>query len=111
MTLANLQSDQTAAGIGNENTTGSAVQNSSELSAGQDTAGVENGSNANSSIENSPTQTKTEPVDDELARRARGEYETKYTNSDYLSLYQGNILYYNCSQIVTSRLFYWKCII
>ena len=41
-------------------------------SANQNQLNQESLSNPNSSIENSPTQTKTEPVDDESARRNQG---------------------------------------
>jgi hypothetical protein len=60
-------------------------------SANQNQLNQESLSNPNSSIENSPTQTKTEPVDDESARRNQEvEYDSKYgTNVDYLSIYQG----------------------
>ena len=41
-------------------------------STNQNQLNQESLSNPNSSIENSPTQTKTEPVDDESARRNQG---------------------------------------
>jgi len=60
-------------------------------SVNQNQLNQESLSNPNSSIENSPTQTKTEPVDDENARRNQEvEYDSKYgTHVDYLSIYQG----------------------
>ena len=44
-------------------------------STNQNQLNQESLSNPNSSIENSPTQTKTEPVDDESARRNQGTVE------------------------------------
>ena len=46
-------------------------------SANQNQLNQESLSNPNSSIENSPTQTKTEPVDDESARRNQGKIRLK----------------------------------
>ena len=53
--------------LGQENPNESTLE-----TANQNQLNQESLSNPNSSIENSPTQTKTEPVDDETARRNQG---------------------------------------
>ena len=68
--------------------TGQSSVVSTDIPIGSSADNQENGnnSNPNSSIENSPTQAKTEPVDEPV----RETYDSsKYSNSDYLSLYQG----------------------
>ena len=53
--------------LGQENPNESTLE-----TANQNQLNQESLSNPNSSIENSPTQTKTEPVDEETARRNQG---------------------------------------